>query len=243
MEDVRKANGFKAQQQSMIQNAAPAQENPYVSGMLQRARDQFASMGQFFRPNGPDQAAEQQPSTAEGMQWQIPPKSGLQTAPTGSDNYAAMGFADNVPRSLIGTESGGNWSAYNNETGSGGMRGHAGILQFGQARFGEAKASGAIPSDMTFEAFGSGTPESRAAQIAAANWHFADIDSRIKANGYDKYVGQNIGGVPITWDGMRSMAHLGGFGGMSSFLKSGGGYNPSDAYGTSLAAYGRTHQN
>lgn len=152
-----------------------------------------------------------------------------------------MGFADNVPRSLIGTESGGNWAASNNEVGSGGAKGHFGILQFGQARYSEAVAAGAVPQGMTIEQFARDTPESRRAQVSASNWHFADIDKRIKSEGFDRLVGSSINGTPITWDGMRSMAHLGGFGGLSKFIHTSGAYNPSDSFGTSLSAYGRTH--
>ena len=150
------------------------------------------------------------------------------------------GFNSNVPRSLINTESGGNWGAQNSVDGAGG-NGHYGILQFSRARFAEAQAAGAVPSDMSIEAFATNTPAGRQAQINAANWHFSDIDRRIAAQGYDRLVGQNIGGVPITMDGMRSMAHLGGFGGLSKFINSGGRYNPADAFGTSLSKYGKTH--
>jgi len=157
--------------------------------------------------------------------------------PNYSDNFSQYGFANNVPRSLINTESGGNWGARNNEVGSGGRPGHYGILQFGNARLDDARRAGVIPQNMTPEQF----MQSRDAQVAAANWHFQDIDNRIRRAGYDRYIGQNIGGTPMTWDGMRAMAHLGGFGGLSKFIKSGGRSNPADSFGTSLAAYGRTH--
>ena len=171
--------------------------------------------------------------------WNKAPGAGT---PKMSDDMSQYGFSDNVPRSLIGTESGGNWAAKNNETGAGGQSGHYGILQFGHARFSEAQKAGAIPAGMSIQDFGSDTPQGRAAQVAASNWHFSDIDRRIVANGYDKMIGQNIGGVTMSWDGMRSMAHLGGFGGLSNYIKSNGSYNPADSFGTSLAAYGTTHQ-
>ena len=80
------------------------------------------------------------------------------------------------------------------------------------------------------------------AQVAVSNWHFNDIDNNIRKNGYDQMVGQSIGGVPISMDGMRAMAHLGGFGGLSKFITSGGTHNPADSFGTSLAAYGKRHR-
>jgi hypothetical protein len=154
-----------------------------------------------------------------------------------SGDLKQYGFADNVPASLINTESGGNWGARNNEAGSGG-NGHYGILQFGNGRLADVKNAGVIPADMTPEQFMASKP----AQVAAANWHFSDIDNRIKANGFDRYIGQTIGGVVVSMDGMRAMAHLGGFGGLSKFINTGGQNNPADSFGTSLAAYGRTHQ-
>lgn len=181
------------------------------------------------------------PATQEEPWWRAPApgsEGGANGSARISDDLSKYGFADNVPRSLIGTESGGNWAAQNGEVGAGGKAGHYGILQFGNARLEDAKRAGAIPVNMTPQQF-MASPD---AQVAAANWHFSDIDRRIVAQGYDRYVGQTVGGVPITMDGMRSMAHLGGFGGLSKFISSGGGYNPADSFGTSLAAYGKTHQ-
>ena len=225
---------FAAQRQAMMAGIPVTANSPEISATLARAKEQFASLPQVFangfRHVGENQQAQQSPSAAE-LQWGS--AGGRENI---NDSYAAMGFASNVPRSLIHTESGGNWGADNG-------LGYRGILQFGDARLTDAKRAGVVPAEMTLQEFGSDTPAGRAAQIAAANWHFADIDNRIKANGYDKLVGQTIGGTPITWDGMRAMAHLGGFGGLSSFLKSGGANNASDAFGTSLAAYGRTHSN
>jgi hypothetical protein len=146
-------------------------------------------------------------------------------------------FADNVPRTLINTESGGNWFATNDEVGSNGKVGHDGILQFGDSRLQDAKRAGIIPSDMTREQFRMNMD----AQIAVSNWHFADIDNRIQSQGLDRFLGSNVGGVNISMNALRGMAHLGGFSGMAQFLTSGGKYNPSDAYGTSLRDYGQKH--
>lgn len=212
--------------------------DPMIAAMSQRSTDAFSSLsGLLNRPE------EKPMSRADGLnQWGEPAMSTPQGDNShGNDGYTAQGFADNVPRSLIGTESGGNWGARNNEVGSGGKSGHFGILQFGQDRYSEAVKAGAVPAGMSIEQFGSDTPEGRAAQVSASNWHFNDIDSRIRSKGFDRMIGQTIGGVPVTWDAMRSMAHLGGFGGLTNFLNSGGSANPADAYGTSLAAYGQTH--
>lgn len=155
----------------------------------------------------------------------------------GEENAFTSGLA---PASLVRTESGGNFAARNDAEGAGG-NGHFGRVQFGRARFAEAQAAGAVPEGMTIEAFGQDTPESRAAQIQAEQWHFEDIQNRINSAGLDQYIGQTIGGVEITRDGMVAMAHLGGFGGLRQFLETGGRYNPADDNGTSLSDYARTH--
>lgn len=218
------------------------QINPMVQLLSQRAQG-FFDTDWSIETKTPETRANttaqpNQTVAGEMAAWQQDPRA---TGSTGSsklnDKYSAMGFNDNVPRSLIGTESGGNWGATNDEVGSGGVRGHDGILQFGAARLDDAKRAGVVPAGMTREQF----KASKSAQIAAANWHFDDIDKRARKAGYDKLIGQDIGGVPISWNGMRSMAHLGGFGGLSQFISTGGKYNPADSFGTSLKKYGRTH--
>lgn len=139
--------------------------------------------------------------------------------------------------SLISNESGGRWDAQNSATGAGGMKGHFGRIQFGQARLQEAAASGAIPPGTTPQAF-MASPE---LQRAAETWHWNDIDQTIAANGYDRLVGQPINGVPVTIDGLRAVAHLGGKEGMRRFVETGGRYNPTDENGTSLMDYFSRH--
>lgn len=77
------------------------------------------------------------------------------------------------------------------------------------------------------------------AQDAAYKQHSTEIDSQITSRGLDKYVGQTVGGVPITREGIHNMAHLGGIGGAERFLKSGGEYNKADKNGTKLSDYAR----
>lgn len=142
-----------------------------------------------------------------------------------------------TPASLIRTESSGNWKAKNDVEGSGG-KGHFGRLQFSQGRLNEAKAAGVMPRDMTPQEF----LNNKEVQVAVENWHFKDIQRFAEANDLIKYIGQSIKGVPVTFDGILAVAHLGGKGGLKKFLTSGGSYNPSDAFGTSLLDYLRTHQ-
>ena len=147
------------------------------------------------------------------------------------------GASGDVPSSLIQNESGGRWDAQNASVGAGGKVGHFGRLQFGQARLEEAKAAGAIPADMTPQQF----LQNPAAQQAAERWHFTDIDNFIRQKGFDRAVGQNFNGSPVTMDGMRAVAHLGGKGGLEKFLTSGGQYNPADDNGTRLSDYFARH--
>lgn len=139
--------------------------------------------------------------------------------------------------SLSGTESGGNWNALNNEVGAGGARGHGGRLQFGNARLSEAASAGII-RPMTAQEF---SDQPASVQRAVEKWHFGDIDRQAQQKGLGAFLGQTVGGVEISQSGIRAMAHLGGIGGAEKFLKTGGAYNPSDSFGTSLSDYARKH--
>lgn len=134
--------------------------------------------------------------------------------------------------SLSRTESGGNYNVTNSE-------GFGGKYQFGQPRlndFNRAMGTQYRVSDLT-----AGTPEAAALTEAVQRWHIGDIDNFITDNGLDRYLGRNVGGVTMTQNGLRAMAHLGGVGGMQKYLTTGGQYNPSDSNGTSLSDYARTH--
>lgn len=148
------------------------------------------------------------------------------SAPSGGQDSA-------LPTALKMSESGGNWTAQNDEVGAGGQRGHFGRAQFGQARLQEAAAAGAIPQGTTPQQF-IRSPE---LQKAAENWHFNDIDQYIISNGLNRAIGSSIAGIPVTAEGMRNVAHLGGKEGLAKFIASGGRYNPSDSNGTSLMDY------
>jgi hypothetical protein len=153
--------------------------------------------------------------------------------PSGADTMGE-GFIDDVIGSLTGTESSGNPAARNNVPGAGGD-GHFGLLQFSRSRFAEAQAAGVVPRGMTIEEFA--TEENVEVQQAANRWHVEDIVRRAEGDGLTQYIGQTINGVEVTMSGMVAVAHLGGYNGMKNFLQSGGRYNPSDVYGTSLSSY------
>ena len=146
-----------------------------------------------------------------------------------------------ILNSLAVTESGGNFAAQNNETGSSGRNGHFGRLQFGRDRFDDAVRAGVIPQGMTIEQFGQDTPQSRQVQERTEAWHQQDLMRQAESLGLTQYIGQQVGGIPITMDAIVAMGHLGGMGGARDFLRSGGQSNPSDSFGTSLADYARQH--
>jgi hypothetical protein len=125
---------------------------------------------------------------------------------------------------LAASESGGNYGVVND-------LGYTGRYQFGDARLTDFRNATGL--NFTMDQF----RNDPALQEQAYSWHIADIDRTIKENGLDRYIGQTVGGVPITLDGLRAMAHLGGVGGMTKFVTSGGAYNPADANGTSLSDY------
>ncbi|MBO6507984.1 MAG: hypothetical protein JJ979_05795 [Roseibium sp.] len=147
--------------------------------------------------------------------------------PSVSGNVPADGF-DDINSSLAHTESGGRYDIRNSE-------GYTGKYQFGQERlndFNRANGSKYTTDDLL---------KSPELQETVQNWHIGDIDKYITDNELSGFVGQEIGGVKLTQNSLRAMAHLGGNAGMKRFLQSGGRYNPSDSNGTSLLDYARTH--
>ena len=96
----------------------------------------------------------------------------------------AVGF--NV--SLARTESGGRYSAVNDE-------GFTGKYQWGEARL--ADFNKANDTNYTLKQF----KASPKIQEKAQAWSVADFDNFIKKNGLDKAIGTQIGGVTITLNG------------------------------------------
>jgi len=142
-----------------------------------------------------------------------------------------------ILNSLAVTESGGNFAAQNNETGHGGQPGHYGRLQFGHARLQDAQRAGVLPQGITPQQF---MADPRLQERTEA-WHQQDLMRQAESLGLTQYIGQQVGGIPITMDAIVAMGHLGGMGGARDFLRSGGQSNPSDSFGTSLADYARQH--
>ncbi|WP_225769217.1 hypothetical protein [Inquilinus sp. Marseille-Q2685] len=78
-----------------------------------------------------------------------------------------------------------------------------------------------------------------AAQVAAFRLHLAHLDREIAQRGLDRRIGGYVAGVPITWDGLRAMMHLGGPDGTERFLATAGVYDPADDNGVRISDYGR----
>lgn len=137
-------------------------------------------------------------------------------------------FVQQINASLSRTESGGDTTARNAE-------GYTGEYQWGDARLTDYnRANG---TDYTLDQL-HGDP---GIQQRAQDWHVNDIMTRAEADGLLGYVGQEINGVPVTPGGIVAAAHLGGYGGMSQMLNSGGEHNPADSNGTSLLDYMGAH--
>jgi hypothetical protein len=167
-----------------------------------------------------------------GMQPNAAPP--VQRAPT--NQSASLGNGP-LPASLIQNESGGRFDARNDAVGSGGQVGHFGRAQFGQARLQDAMAAGAIPQGTTPEQF-MANPQM---QQAAEAWHVNDLNRQIEARGLTRFEGQIINGAPVTRQGILAGAHLGGIGGVTRYLASGGQFNPADANGTRIGDYVARH--
>jgi len=142
------------------------------------------------------------------------------------------GLEVGAPPGLVNSESGGRWDAIGPKTKYGRPIGR---LQFIPPRLQDARKG--LGLDFSDEQFKS-DPD---LQKKVEQWHFQDLRKGIEDRGLTQYIGQTIGGTPITMDGMLAAAHLGGIGGLTSFLKSGGKANPSDVLGTSLADYMKRH--
>jgi len=131
---------------------------------------------------------------------------------------------------LAKSESGGRYGIENSE-------GFAGKYQFGDARLADYKrATGENFTKSEFKA----RPE---LQERVQSWHISDIDNYMSSKGLTKFIGKTVGGVPVTHDSFRAMAHLGGSGGAEKFLLTGGKYNPADSNGTRLSDYGKRFAN
>jgi len=148
--------------------------------------------------------------------------------------YQEGGGSEPDPDSaLIKSESGGNFQAENKAVGAGGLRGHFGRLQFGQARLQDAIRAGVLPEGTTPQQF----KASPNLQRTTEKWHFSDINNFIQNRGLNESVGSEVSGIPVTHQGLVNVAHLGGKGGLEKFIKSGGRYNPADDNGTRLTDY------
>lgn len=213
----------------MDQGIASIQANQKAKRDEEAAAAAAAAFGNL-RPGGMGAAG-----SGGGLPISTAPRNPNDPTSISGDTMAALGKDSGTAgyrASLIGTESGGNWKAQNSEIGAGGKAGHFGRVQFGQARLQEAMNAGAIPQGTTPEQF----MNSPALQIAAENWHFGDLESQL-----GDLVGREVNGKVMDLPALVAMGHLGGANGARKYVESGGAYNPSDSFGTSLADYATTH--
>ena len=115
-------------------------------------------------------------------------------------------------------------------------RSYGGLDQIGDARLKDAFRAGVISRPMTGKEY-SNLP--REEQNRVADWHYKDLDKQIQQQGLTKYIGQTVGGVPVTLSSLRAMSHLGGIGGTAAFLNSGGKEDPADLNKTRISDYGK----
>lgn len=102
---------------------------------------------------------------------------------------------------------------------------YGGLFQFGDARLEEVNA--ALNTNYSAMDLKMGkVPVSE--QKRMGDWHFGQIDTFIKEEGLEKYIGTTINGSVVTRNGMKAVAHLGGNGGLKKYVESGGTYNPHD---------------
>ena len=154
---------------------------------------------------------------------------------TGASATPAGGGGDFGTR-LAQSESGGKTSVIN-------PQGYTGTYQFGKQRLADLgyytpapgedmKNNTAWAGKVSVPGFNVTDQQSfaanPAAQQAVFNTHLGNIDQAIAAT---------PGASRFDPNGLRAVAHLGGVEGMQKFVASGGVFSPSDANGTSLAAY------
>lgn len=122
------------------------------------------------------------------------------------------------------SESGGNYSAVNDE-------GYTGKYQWGKSRL--ADYNKAMGTDYTLKDL----LKSPELQENAQAWSEKNIMDFVADNGLDAFLGKTVQGITITPAAMMGMAHIGGREGMKKWLLSGGAYNPEDKNSTSIADY------
>lgn len=222
------------QRQRSLAQALLAQSQGRIANTLPQGMAQFGqALGAWLRMGAADRAITQRKT--QGMDALKSALFGQPTQPASTAPVQALtavaASTDAVP-GLFHSESGNNFKAQNNVSGAGG-RGHFGRGQFSRGRLAEAAKALGLEKITPHQFI-----QDSKLQKRVEDWHFSDIDDYARRNGIADMYGQTIGGVMLTPTSFRAMAHLGGKAGARKFIETGGRYNPSDAYGTSLRDYG-----
>ena len=217
----RNANQAAIEREERKGNIAALMGNMGIGGNQRALLDimpQQQQIASLYEQQGANRAAaEREAANAAFMQSMFP-----------QQDISQATLPPSYSERLAGTESGGDYGVVNAE-------GFGGKYQFGQPRLDDYnKATGQNVTMGQFLA-------SPRIQESAQEWNVGDTDDYISKNSLDQYIGQSVGGVAMTQDGLRAMAHLGGNNGMRKFLESGGQYNPADSNGTRLSDYAQTH--
>lgn len=125
------------------------------------------------------------------------------------DKVTGGGKNDTFKEELGMSESSNNYDIVNKQ-------GYMGKYQFGDARLEDFKNANK-DYNFTSDEF----INNPGLQEDVMTWHVNDINSYIDSRGLDKYIGEKIGGVTITREGLIAGAHLGGRTGLMRFLNGG----------------------
>lgn len=203
---------------------------------------QPAPRAPFIAPQA--SAPSPQPMGYDGLDSRLPglaPMAGV----SATNTLPGGAGVDMLRPQLARSESGGRSNIVN-------AQGYSGTYQMGEGALADAgvyrDATPGVQNDWNGQFNIPGFPEVRtqadflqnpAAQEAAFGEHLQRLERDMKGAGLDQYIGQEVGGVPITAEGLVWMAHLGGVNGARRFLETGGRYDPADANGTRLSDYAR----
>ena len=221
---------------AVLANQQQQQQNPFLAAELQRARlgNQSASMqNQLTQMRMPLEQAQTAALTnlyKNGLPGvgTTPDQGGAATGGTAAAPSGGVPSTAPQQQRIKGFE-GGDYSAMNSG-------GYAGAYSMGTAALADAGVYKPAPGENLNNNEWKGTINvapykpttiagflaNPAMQDAAYGTHMQNVDKQIKTLGLDQYVGQTVGGVPITSEDLQNGVHFAGAGNMQNWLQSGG---------------------